>query len=296
MVGRTKSTGRWKLRSPRKRTTASNPNPNSNFSGDAAEQQQGAVPAIVQAPTPEENGPGGTPAPSPLGHSQSQLPPPPRGESTRPERGRPKEHHISDEFRLSDDGDEPHLPSVGRRVGGRSRSPLLGLRILAKNFSRNKGRRRDKEEAHGGEGVRPPEQAGTGSDSTKKTRLSPREEPDHPKCHPEASPCKDLTGSVVVDVQQGHPPVAAAVEEDTPATGELKHAAGMLRSDDQLVKGGKVANELSETGKRQRAQRAPPQIAFVGVFLNGIAVTLASYAPVGGADARALVKSVRHLM
>lgn len=43
-----------------------------------------------------------------------------------------------------------------------------------------------------------------------------------------------------------------------------------------------------------KAGKQPPQIAFIGVFLNGVAVVLASYVPFGGADARiALVKSVR---
>ena len=38
----------------------------------------------------------------------------------------------------------------------------------------------------------------------------------------------------------------------------------------------------------------PPRVAFIGVFLNGVAVALASYAPFGGVDARiALIKSVR---
>ena len=283
MVGRTKPTGRWKLRSPRRRT-ASNSNSNS---GDAAEQHQGAVLATVQAPVPQEDGPVGTPAPSPHGLFQSKLPPPPR-DLTRPERGRPQEDHTSDDFRLSD-GDEPPLSSAGRKVGGRSRSPLLGLRILAKNFGR-KGRPREKEEARGGGGgggVRLPEQ--TDRDSTKKTRPGRQGEPVQPKCQPETAPRKDLTGSAIHE-QEGHTPVATAVEDDVPARGELVHAVSML-SDDQL-KGGTATQKLSDTTKRQRAQRASPQIIFIGVFLNGIAVALASYAPFRGADARALVKSV----
>lgn len=297
MVGKTKPTGRWKLRSPRRRTA----NNSKSSSGDAAEQQQGAELATAQAPTPQEDGAGGTPAPSPRGLSQSRLPPPPRGESMGMERGRSKEHSMhstSDEFGLSDgDDDEPPLPSAGRRVGGRSRSPLLGLRILAKNFSR-KGRPREQEKARGGEreggegggGVRSSEQ--TDSDSTKKTRPGPRGEPVQPKCSPgTVVPRKDLTGSAM-DGQNGHHTrVATAVEDDTPATGELVDAAGMLS--DGHVKGGRTAQNLSDTAKRQqRPQRAPPQIAFIGVFLNGIGVALASYAPQGGADARDLVRSV----
>lgn len=45
-----------------------------------------------------------------------------------------------------------------------------------------------------------------------------------------------------------------------------------------------------------KAGTQPPRIAFIGVFLNGVAVALASYAPFGGVDARiSLIKSVRML-
>lgn len=291
MVGKTKPTGRWKLRSPRRRT-ANNP---ISSSGDAAEQQQGAELATVQAPTSQEDGPGGTPVPSPIELSQPQLPPPPRVESTWPERGRPKEHSSSGEVRLSHGDDESPLPSADRRVGGRSRSPLLGLRILANNFS-GKGRPREKEEAReggGGEGVRPPQQA-AGSDSTKKTRPGPRGAGVEPKSSPGTVVVtrKDLTRSTI-DGQKGHSPVVTAVEDVTPAGGGLIDAPSIL-SDDR-VKGERAARTLLDTPKRQqKAQRPPPQIAFIGVFLNGIGVALASYTPQGGADARDLVKSVSH--
>lgn len=290
MVGKTKPTGRWKLRSPRRRT-ANNPN---SSSVKAVSKQQGAKLAAVQAPTPQEDGPGGTTVPSPLELSQPQLPPPPHGESTRPERGRPKEHSSSGELCLSDGDDESPLSSTGKRVGGRSRSPLLGLRILANNFSR-KGRSREKEEAReggGGEGVRPPQQT-VGSDSTNKTRPGPRGGDVDPQSSPgTVVPRKDLTRSAI-DGQNEHTPMATAVEDVTLARSGLIDTASML-SDDQ-VKGERAAhNPLSTAKRQQRAQRGPPQIAFIGVFLNGIGVALASYTPQGGADARDLVKSVSH--
>lgn len=51
---------------------------------------------------------------------------------------------------------------------------------------------------------------------------------------------------------------------------------------------GEDAISAIKTGKQ------PPRIAFIGVFLNGVAVALASFAPFGEVDARkALVKAVR---
>ncbi len=42
-----------------------------------------------------------------------------------------------------------------------------------------------------------------------------------------------------------------------------------------------------------KAGKVPPRITFIGVFLNGVSVALASFAPFGGVDARiALVKAV----
>ena len=287
MVSKTKLTGRWKLRSPRRRTTSKTSN-----SGNAAQEHQEATRGALTS----QESPGGTPAPSPPGQPQSQLPPPPRGDSTPPERGRPKEHDrqhhrsISDEFRLSD---EPSLSASGRsRVGGsRSRSPLLGLRILTKSFSRKGRPRGEKAEGEAGGGD-PLERVG-GRESTKKTRLGPRGESVQATCGPKTLPRKELSGSIHKQKAQNNTLVATAVEEgNTLSRGKLVPAAGSgIRSDDQL-KSGKGA-KLSGTRKGQRPSQRPPQIAFIGVFLNGVAVALASYTPTGGVDARALVKSVR---
>lgn len=62
------------------------------------------------------------------------------------------------------------------------------------------------------------------------------------------------------------------------------------RGHNKLSKGGGYA--VSATSIKTGQQL--PQITFIGVFLNGVAVALASFVPSGGADARiALVKSVR---
>lgn len=56
-----------------------------------------------------------------------------------------------------------------------------------------------------------------------------------------------------------------------------------------------VDGELEKKSRRTAGschQSKKASIAFVGIFLNGIAVTLASFAPVGEAGGRALVKEV----
>lgn len=45
-------------------------------------------------------------------------------------------------------------------------------------------------------------------------------------------------------------------------------------------------------GRQKKNRQQAPRIAFIGIFLNGIAVTLASFTPVGGEGAKALVKEV----
>lgn len=82
------------------------------------------------------------------------------------------------------------------------------------------------------------------------------------------------------------------------------------RGNDQLLEGGvRPATPIEREASRDhpslgvgehvssvKAGTQPPRVAFIGVFLNGVAVALASYAPFGGVDARiALVRSVRTL-
>lgn len=170
-------------------------------------------------------------------------------------------------------------PSDTGRPGGKiSRSPLPGFRKLFRlNRTKGKKSQHDERRAAGNLEKRSPGHAGSSSNTVPPDRGS----------GDLFKETEDQREHLIENARMGRVPPP---DQDASPTRKCRGA----KSDDS-----KHAREmLHDHGKEHAAGmkdivgRPPPRIVYVGVFLNGVAVTLASYAPARGADARSLVKAV----
>lgn len=255
-MGKIKLPGRWSLRSPKRNKKLGT---NEVFEVENLKSTTLATPDLDPEGNPASSPPKlfqlASPrlAPNP-GRGLSKLPPHSEGvlPSTKP---------------------DVRAERIGR---GGSASPLLRLRNLAKTFNNQKDRR---EELGANHDMLPP----PGSDWSKnpKLRQHRRSISNQMEYKSQKSKHNQVVGSFLALNLHSH----RSAEGDGRVREESKHTSGTFR-DVQLDEN----NDATLRGKMDGQQL--PRISFVGVFLNGVAVALATFTPVGGADARQLVKAV----
>lgn len=170
-------------------------------------------------------------------------------------------------------------PSDTCRPGGKiSRSPLPGFRKLFRlNRTKGKKSQHDERRAAGNLEKRSPRHADNSSNTVPPERGSSAL----------FKETEDQSEHLLENARMGRVPPP---DQDASPTRNGRGA----KSDDSKH----TREMLHDHGKEHAADmkyivgRPPPRIVYVGVFLNGVAVTLASYAPARGADARSLVKAV----
>lgn len=144
--------------------------------------------------------------------------------------------------------------------------------------------------------------SGGGGESVAEDALaSPVEDNEATRCLEEllSEPCVAAT----VDTQSSHSHSSAQQQYHSPyetgCRGNDKQLDGGVHPETAVErKASRDHINLLRAGEHEisadKAGTQPPRIAFVGVFLNGVAVALATFAPFGGVDSRkALVKTVR---
>lgn len=268
MLGKAKLPVRWKLKSPIKRTAKEN--------GTAIEQQT-HVPATSWGEMPEPEGPQERiPAPSLPRLSLLRAPSSPHRAQKHKRTRSTTAHSRSKEDPAFP---EPIIPPDG--VGqARSRFPLRGLQTLAKTFTRKGPGRRRRDPSEQESQPRETDE----DDDTPSPQDSAGTEPVRAKDSTDVFPEDEVTGSLLrkgrhdaQDADDGNP----REEESTLSCEVLDNHKDRLHGEDDAAL------------REKMDDRRPPRIVFIGVFLNGIAVALASFVPAGGADARPLVKAVR---
>lgn len=298
MITEPKLSGRWTLRSPQNAT-----NPTKEAENHLQRRSGSPVRAHVRASTStaverctsqaSDELSGKTQAARGRHTHGSTFPP--WQQSTGRNQGPSKTHSPHSETGLASEHPNKAVANVSARGG--SISPLLG--------------RQNHDSSAGGSGNKHLEEGDSTSVAVDE-RLSSRSSKTHANVR---HPCDDynafsnLKGAVdtglddslwqdinfkdVFEQAECHPSTSSSTDRGEKRTPSYPKEMSGRESE-------KVMGNREERGQWNRAgprlfSDAPrlPHIAFIGIFLNGIGVTLASFAPVAGAEGKALVRSVR---